>query len=132
MDSLRKLTGKSTVPPEVFVSALVAAGGGLLFVIMGLVRWQGDGDAGWVKFPAVVAVLELVIAAGLVVGFRPARVTGIMVFAVFALVHLIVTLNDGPLWIRIVSGVLSAAHVYGVVLLNTGPAREHLGAGGAR
>jgi hypothetical protein len=127
MVSLRKLTGKSAVPPEVFVPALVAVGGALLFLIMGLVRWQVDGDATWLRFPAVIAVLELVAAAGLVVGFKPARVTGIFVFGILALLYLLVTLNEGPLWTRIVSGVLSAAHVYGVVLLNTGPAREHLG-----
>jgi hypothetical protein len=36
-------------------------------------------------------------------------------------------LADGPGWARVASGVLSAVHIYGVVLLNTGPARAHLG-----
>jgi hypothetical protein len=85
-----------------------------------------------VRFPVVVTVLELVVAAGLVVGFRPARITAIIVFLLLSLLHLLTTLNTGPVWVRVVSGVLSAAHVYGVVLLNTAPALVYLKRGGTR
>ncbi|HEX6341690.1 hypothetical protein [Umezawaea sp.] len=126
------MTRNPSAPPEVLISAAVAAGGALLFLLVGVVKWQVDGDVVWVRFPAVVAALELVVAAGLVIGFRPARVTAIILFLLLALVHLLATLNDGPVWARVITGVLSAAHVYGVVLLNTAPALIHLKRGGNR
>jgi hypothetical protein len=123
---------RRSVPPEVFIASVVAAGGALLFLLVGVIRWQLDGDAGWVRFPVIVAALELVVAAGLVVGFRPARITAIIVFLLLSLLHLLATLNTGPVWVRVVSGLLSAAHVYGVVLLNTAPALVYLKRGGTR
>jgi hypothetical protein len=129
---MRNSTGRSAVPPEVLISSVVAAAGALLFLLVGVVKWQIDGDAGWVQFPVIVAVLELVVAAGLMVGFRPARITAIILFLLLALVHLLATLNGGPVWARVVTGVLSAAHVYGVVLLNTAPALVYLKRGGTR
>ncbi|WNV89658.1 hypothetical protein [Umezawaea sp. Da 62-37] len=129
---MRNPTGRSSVPPEVLIASLVAGGGALLFLLVGVIRWQVDGDAGWVRFPVIVAVLELVIAAGLFVGFRPARITAIIVFLLLALLHLLSALNTGPVWARVIAGVLSAAHVYGVVLLNTAPALVHLKRGGTR
>ena len=125
-------TGRSSTPPEVLIASIVAAGGALLFLLVGVIRWQIDGDAGWVRFPAIVAVLELAVAAGLMVAFRPARITGIIVFLLLALLHLLATLNTGPVWARVVAGVLSAAHVYGVVLLNTAPALVYLKRRGLR
>jgi len=129
---MRNSTGKSAVPTEVLISSVVAAGGALLFLLVGVLRWQLDGDAVWVRFPVIVTVLELVVAAGLMVGFRPARITAIIVFLLLALLHLLATLNTGPVWVRVVSGGLSAAHVYGVVLLNTAPALVYLKRGGTR
>ncbi|MEO6089584.1 MAG: hypothetical protein ABIQ18_41400 [Umezawaea sp.] len=123
---------RKTVPPEVLIASVVAAGGALLFLLVGVIRWQVDGDVGWVRFPVIVAVLELVVAAGLMVGFRPARITAIILFLLLSLLHLLATLNTGPVWVRVVSGVLSAAHVYGVVLLNTAPALTYLKRGGTR
>ena len=123
---------RKTVPPEVLIASVVAAGGALAFLLVGVIRWQVDGDAGWVRFPVIVAVLELVVAAGLMVGFRPARITAIILFLLLSLLHLLATLNTGPVWVRVVSGVLSAAHVYGVVLLNTAPALTYLKRGGTR
>ena len=129
---MRNSTGRSAVPPEVLIASVVAGAGALLFLLVGVIRWQVDGDAGWVRFPLIVAVLELVIAGGLMVGFRPARITAIIVFLLLGLLHLLATLNTGPVWVRVVSGVLSAAHVYGVVLLNTAPALVHLKRRGIR
>ncbi len=125
-------TGRSGVPPEVLVASVVAVGGALLFLLVGVIRWQLDGDAEWLRFPVIVAVLEIVLAAGLMVGFRPARLTSIIVFLLLALLHLLATLSNGPVWARVVTGVLSAAHVYGLVLLNTAPALTYLKRGGSR
>ncbi|MCS7478289.1 hypothetical protein ACFFQW_10490 [Umezawaea endophytica] len=129
---MRNSTGRSAVPPEVLIASLVAGGGALLFLLVGVVKWQVDGDAGWVRFPLIVAVLELVVAGGLVIGFRPARITAIILFLLLGLLHLLATLNEGPLWARAITGVLSAAHIYGVVLLNTAPALTYLKRGGLR
>ncbi|RKT56823.1 hypothetical protein [Saccharothrix australiensis] len=115
-------------PVEVRLATLVGAAGGLLFVVEGLIRLQADGDAAWVKFPLIVLVLELLVVGGLLARLRPARLTGAVVYALVALIQLLAVLNEGPVWVRVLSGLLSAGHVFGLVLLNTRPARLHFGA----
>ncbi|GAA1341680.1 hypothetical protein [Saccharothrix algeriensis] len=115
-------------PTEVRLATLVGAAGGLLFLLEGALRWQGDGDAAWVRFPLVVLVLELLVVGGLLARLRPARLTAAVVYGLVGLVHLLAVLNQGPVWVRVLSGVLSAGHVFGLVLLNTRPARLHFGA----
>ena len=112
-------------PTEAFLATLVGAAGGLAFVLMGLVQWQVEDDPTWIRFPVIVAVLELLAVGGLVAGLRPARLTAAFLFGLVALIHLLAVLNQGPVWIRVLSGVLSAAHVFAVVMLNTKPARIH-------
>ncbi|MFD1147468.1 hypothetical protein [Saccharothrix hoggarensis] len=112
-------------PPEATLATLLGAGGGLAFVLMGLIQWQVEGDSGWMRFPVTVAVVELVVVGGLYAGLRPARLAAAIVYALVALIHLLAVLNDGPVWLRVLSAVLSAVHVFGVVLLNTRPVRIH-------
>jgi hypothetical protein len=112
-------------PIEAHLAILIGAVGALVFVLMGLIQWQVDADSSWIRFPVIVAVLELLAVAGLVAGLRPARLTAACVFGLVALVHLLAVLNVGPVWVRVLSGLLSAAHVFGIVLLNTRPARLH-------
>ncbi|MBB5805092.1 hypothetical protein F4560_004860 [Saccharothrix ecbatanensis] len=112
-------------PPEVALAILIGVVGGLAFILMGAIQWQLDGDPSWIKFPVIVAVLELLAVGGLVAGPRAARLTAAFVFGVVALIHLLAVLNQGALWIRVLSGLISAAHVFAVVLLNTRPARIH-------
>lgn len=112
---------------EVLVSSACAFGGALVFFVVGLVLWRTSGDADVLKLPSFVALVELPIAACLLLGLRFAHYPAMAVFVLVALLHLVITLADGPVWARVASGVLAAAHIYGVVLLNTGPAREHLG-----
>ncbi|WP_158842980.1 hypothetical protein [Saccharothrix deserti] len=112
-------------PVEAFVATMIGAAGGLLFVLMGLIQWQVEADSTWVKFPVIIAVLELLAVGGLLAGLRPARLTAAFLFGLVALIHLLAVLNQGPVWIRVMSGLLSAAHVFAVVLLNTRPARIH-------
>ncbi|MEU4803241.1 hypothetical protein [Actinosynnema sp. NPDC023587] len=114
-------------PVEVRLAVLIGAVGGLLFVVEGLVRWQGDGDPAWIKFPIIVLVLELLVAGGLLAGLRLVRPAGAVLYALIGLIHLLAVLGDGPVWVRVLSGVLSALHVFGVVLLNTRPSRLHFG-----
>jgi hypothetical protein len=112
-------------PPEVALTILIGVVGGLAFILMGAIQWQLDGDASWIKLPVIVAVLELLVVGGLVAGPRAARLTAAIVFGLVALIHLLAVLNQGALWIRVLSGLLSAAHVFAIVLLNTRPARIH-------
>ncbi|MFS8102847.1 hypothetical protein LFM09_37535 [Lentzea alba] len=114
-------------PVEVRVSAAVAFGGALVFFVVGLILWRTTGDANVLKPPSVVALVELPVAAALLLRLRFAHYPAMIVFILIALLHLLIALADGPGWARAASGVLSAVHLYGVVLLNTGPAREHLG-----
>jgi hypothetical protein len=112
-------------PTEARLATLIGAVGALTFVLMGLIQWQVEDDATWIRFPVVVAVLELLAVGGLVAGLRPARLTAAFVFGLVALIHLLAVLNQGPVWLRVLSGLLSAAHIFAVVLLNTRPARIH-------
>jgi hypothetical protein len=112
-------------PVEARLATLIGAAGALVFVLMGLIQAQVEGDSALLRFPVVVAVLELLVVGGLAAGLRPARLTAAVLFGLVALVHLLVVLNDGPVWLRLLSGLLSAAHVFAVVLLNTRPARFH-------
>ncbi len=114
-------------PIEARLGTLVGVVGGLLFVLEGVFRWQGDGDTAWLKFPIIILVLELVVVGGLLADIRFARPTAAVVYSLVGLVHLLAVLNDGPVWVRVLSGVLCAGHVFGVVLLNTRPARLHFG-----
>ncbi|MBB5955789.1 hypothetical protein FHS29_002370 [Saccharothrix tamanrassetensis] len=117
-------------PTEVRLATLIGAAGGLLFVLEGLIRWQSDGDSAWIRFPVIILVLELLAVGGLLARFRPARLTAAFIYGLVGLIHLLAVLNQGPVWVRLLSGVLSAGHIFAVVLLNTRPARLHFG--GAR
>ena len=114
-------------PVEVRVASAVAFGGALVFFVVGLILWRSTGDADVLKLPSFIAIVELPIAAALLLRLRFMHYPAMIVFILVALLHLVIVLADGPEWARVASGVLSAVHIYGVVLLNTGPAREHLG-----
>ncbi|CCH34084.1 hypothetical protein ABZ816_09700 [Actinosynnema sp. NPDC047251] len=114
-------------PIEVRLAVLVGAVGGLLFVVEGLIRWQGDGDPGWIRFPIILLVLELLVAGGLLAGLRLLRPAGAVVYMLVGLIHLLAVLGEGPVWVLVLSGLLSALHIFGAVLLNTRPARLHFG-----
>jgi hypothetical protein len=114
-------------PVEVRVASAVALGGAAVFFAVGLVLWRATGDAAVLKLPSFVAVVELPVAAALWLRLRFMHYPAMVAFILVALLHLVIVLADGPSWARVASGVLSAVHIYGVVLLNTGPAREHLG-----
>ncbi|PSL57965.1 hypothetical protein B0I31_101179 [Saccharothrix carnea] len=112
-------------PIEVFLATVIGAVGALVFALMGLIQWQVQDDPVAFKFPVIVAVLGLLAVGGLVAGPRPARLIAAFVFGLVALIHLLAVLNQVPVWIRVLSGLLSAAHIFAVVMLNTKPARIH-------
>ncbi|KAA2258729.1 hypothetical protein F0L68_23115 [Solihabitans fulvus] len=124
--------GRTQTPTEVRVAAMISLGTGLAFILLALLRWQVEGGAlrGFVQLPGFVALLEILVALGLALGFRPARLLGITVLIVITLLQLVLALSDVQWWSRVVSVAIAAALVYAIVLLNTAPARDYLG--GAR
>jgi hypothetical protein len=114
-------------PAEVLIAAAIAGAGGLVFVLVAVIRQVAEGGSGLVGTPVVIALVELLVGAGLLFRLKIAHIGAMIVFFLVGLLHLLIALADGPLWARVVSGVLSAVHVYGVVVLNTGPARNYLG-----
>ncbi len=86
---------------EVLVSSAVAFGGALVFFVVGLVLWRTSGDADVLKLPSFVALVELPIAAGLLLGLRPVHYPAMVVFVLVALLHLVIVLADGPVWARV-------------------------------
>ncbi|GAA3864100.1 hypothetical protein GCM10022243_33140 [Saccharothrix violaceirubra] len=115
------------VPIEVFGALAIGAGAALVFVLEGLVLWQVESDPGWLRFPIIVAALELLAVGALLTRVRFARTFASAVFGLIGLVHLLATLNEGPVWLRVLSGLLSAVHVLALVLLNTRSALLHFG-----
>ncbi|SDM89192.1 hypothetical protein [Allokutzneria albata] len=113
-------------PVELWAILACLVGAELVFLGAGVLRWAAEGGADLLVLPTVLLVLVLVAAASLLTRIRIAKAgaTAVAVFA--ALLHLLIVLGDGPGLARIVSGIVGAAHVYAVVLLNTGPMRKFL------
>ncbi|WP_132120030.1 hypothetical protein [Actinocrispum wychmicini] len=106
---------------EVRIATGVVALGALVFVAVALAR-----GADTLKLPVGAAILAAAVCVGLVVRLRFVRVIAIGAVFVLAVVHLLIAMSDGPWWVRLVSGVLTAGYVYCAVLLNTLPARQYL------
>ncbi|MBM7775710.1 hypothetical protein JOD54_005914 [Actinokineospora baliensis] len=110
-----------TRPLEVKVASLLLVGAALAFVGLGVAR----GDSGALTFPLLLGVIGVLAGASV---FAGKFATPVLVFAGLAAVaHAAIALSPVPLWIRIGSGVLAAAHVYAAVLVLTRPARVFMG-----
>ncbi|AHI00405.1 hypothetical protein GCM10010174_65090 [Kutzneria viridogrisea] len=119
-----------SAPLEVRVAALVFALGGLLFA-GGSFAWGTQiGDTSVAIVPAVDAVVGLLLGGLLAVGARAARMPAFVWAALITILQIVLALGVAPVWLRILCGLLAAAHVYAFVLLNTAPAGRYLG--GAR
>jgi hypothetical protein len=108
-------------PLEVKVAAGVTGLGAILFVLVSLAR-----GADTLRLPIGVAIVAVAVCVGLLVRLRFARTITMVVVSVFAVLHLLIALSDGPWWVRVVSGVLTAGYLYVAVLVNTEPARQYL------
>jgi hypothetical protein len=113
-------------PLEVRLAVGLLVGGGLLFLAMGLLRIPSEGSAGGLlMLPLLQLALAIGVAGGLWLGMRPARITGVVLALLAALVHLMIVLAPVPIWARIASGLIAISQVYVAVLLNTKPALDH-------
>ncbi|MFB9903239.1 hypothetical protein [Allokutzneria oryzae] len=113
-------------PVELWAVLACLLGSELVFLVTGLVRWAAEGGADLVTLPLLLAVLAAVATGGILARLGIGRIGAITVAIFAALLHLLVVLGDGPVFARIVSGVVAAAQVYAVVLLSTGPMRKFL------
>jgi uncharacterized membrane protein len=113
-------------PLEVWLAMAVNGGAALVFLLLAVIRQITEGGNGLLQVPLYLTVLA-VIAVGLLI-WRPRNVQ--LVFGIAALLpvllHLLVVLGNQVWWLRTISGVLAAAYLYSVVLVNTKPARMHL------
>ncbi|WP_028925766.1 hypothetical protein [Pseudonocardia acaciae] len=105
--------------------ALVA--GAAVFVgmaVAGLLGGSGATRGDLLTLAFALLGADLVIAAALLTGWYPVRpvAQGLAIFG--ALVHVLVLLRSGPWWMRGWSGLLAAAHLYGLVLLFALSSRE--------
>ncbi|GAA2661556.1 MULTISPECIES: hypothetical protein [Actinosynnema] len=110
---------------EVRLAIMLGGGSAVAFVLVAALQLLVDPASASLVLPVAVAVIELGVVAGLWKGVRPARIGGMAVFLLFGLVHLLVVLGPTPVWVRLASAVIAAAHVFVAVLLNTRPARDH-------
>ncbi|SHF32184.1 hypothetical protein [Streptoalloteichus hindustanus] len=117
------MTRLSGVPLELRVAGALLAGAGLAFLALGLGRWSAEGGADVLVLPCALAVLGVAAGAAVLTAHRAARIVGMVVASVAAVLHLLLALGGGAWWARLLSGLLAASQVYVFVLLNTGPAR---------
>jgi hypothetical protein len=111
---------------DVRVAAALIGGAGVVWLVESLFRLSGQ-PANILYVPIVALVLEGAAAWVVLVGHRVLRPGALVVAVLGALLHMVILLGDGPLWTRIVSGVLAAGQIYALVVLNTKPVREHFG-----
>jgi hypothetical protein len=124
--SIRNRLG-SRLPFDVLACALLIGGSGLVFLVVGLVRFLSEGGFGILEVPIIVFVLQLGAAIAMLTGFRLARPVIVVLVVLVALMHMVIALDNGFAWTRVASGVLAAANVYALVLCNTRPVRAHFG-----
>ena len=113
-------------PLEVLLAMLVNGGAALVFVGLAIVRQVTEGGGGLLQVPIYLVILAAVAIALLI--WRPRHVR--LLFGIAALLpvllHLLVAMGNQVWWLRTLSGVLAAAYLYSMVLVNTKPARIHL------
>jgi len=129
--SRRGILPIGNVPAEIRLAAWLLFTGGVLFVLVDLIRLATEGgDNEAFVLPLLQLVIALGIAGGLLRGMRLARLVGLLFALTVALLHTLIAMQPYPLWVRIAAGVIAASQVYVAVLLNTRPAVLHTG--GAR
>lgn len=111
---------------EVRTSALLVAGAAVIFLVESLFLIPTQ-HIGIIYLPVVLFVLNALATWVILTGNRVLRTPILVVVVLGVLVHMVILLGGGPLWARVISGVLAAASVYALVILNTKPIRIHFG-----
>ena len=110
-----------TAPVEVKIPAAVIALGAVAFLAVDLVMSSDS-----LRLSVGASILAVAVCVGLLARLRFVRFVTMIVVFVLAVLHLLIALGDAPVWVRLVSGVLTAAYIYSAVLVNTEPARQYL------
>lgn len=117
----------SAAPREIKVAAGLIGGIGIAFALVAVLRVLGTIGVTSIVTPVVSAVFGVAVAAGLLARKALARVGGFAVLVLFAMLHALIAVADGPWWIRVFSLLAAAGYAYAGVLLTTRPVREYLG-----
>ncbi|HET6704751.1 hypothetical protein [Amycolatopsis sp.] len=114
-------------PVEVKVTAGLLVGLPVAWALLNLVPVLGAGAGLAIyRMPALALILGGVVTTGLVLKMGSARIGGLVVAVVFALLHAFLLLG-AELWFnKLFSGLSFAGYGYTFVLLNSMPLKRHL------
>jgi hypothetical protein len=114
-------------PVEVKVTAGLLAGLPVAWALLDLIPVLGAGaDLAIYRMPALALILGAVVTAGLVLKHGSARIGGLVVVVVFALLHAFLLIGAELWWNKLFSGLSFAGYGYAFVLLNSMPLKRHI------
>jgi hypothetical protein len=114
-------------PVEVKVVAGLLAGLPVAWALLDLIPVLGAGSGLAIyRMPALALLLGGVVTTGLVLKLGSARIGGLVVTVVFALLHAFLLLGAELWWVKLFSGLSFAGYGYAFVLLNSMPLKRHL------
>ena len=118
-------------PVEVKVTAVLLLGLPVAWALLDLIPVLGAGSGLEIyRLPAPALILGGVVPTGLVLKMGSARIGGLVVTVVFALLHAFLLLAAALWWNKLFSGLSFAGYGYAFVLLNSMPLKRHIvGAG---
>jgi hypothetical protein len=112
---------------EVKVVAGLLIGLPVAWALLDLIPVLGAGSSLAIyRVPALALILGGVVTTGLVVRMGSARIGGLVVTVVFALLHAFLLLGAALWWNKLFSGLSFAGYGYAFVLLNSMPLKRHL------
>jgi hypothetical protein len=112
---------------EVKVVAGLLIGLPVAWALLDLIPVLGAGSSLAIyRVPALALILGGVVTTGLVVRMGSARIGGLVVTVVFALLHASLLLGAALWWNKLFSGLSFAGYGYAFVLLNSMPLKRHL------
>jgi len=114
-------------PAEVKVTAALLVGLPVAWALLDLIPVLGAGSGLEIyRLPALALILGGVVTTGLVVKMGSARIGGLVVTVVFALLHAFLLLAAALWWNKLFSGLSFAGYGYAFVLLNSMPLKRHI------
>ncbi|MEV7094680.1 hypothetical protein AB0M80_17775 [Amycolatopsis sp. NPDC051045] len=114
-------------PVEVKVTAVLLVGLPIAWALLDLIPVLGAGAGPAIyRMPALALILGAVVTAGLVLKHGSARIGGLVVVVVFALLHAFLLIGAELWWNKLFSGLSFAGYGYAFVLLNSMPLKRHI------
>ena len=114
-------------PAEVKVTSVLLVGLPVAWALLNLIPVLGAGSSlNIYRVPALALILGGVVTTGLAVKMGSARIGGLVVTVVFAVLHAFLLLG-AELWFnKLFSGLSFAGYGYTFVLMNSMPLKRHL------